>query len=111
MLGVSKSTLHRCLRGEQSIPLVLRTRLCEVLPEEELVRILKGKELLRKYRLIDDEDRLNKAVVLALIDAAMQVETVKEEVLNYLLKYYKQEIVERLDEALPKIELHWTNRL
>jgi len=108
MLSVSKSTLHRCLRGEQSIPLVLRARLCEVLPEEELVRILKGRELLRKYGLVDSEGRLNKAVVLALIDAAMQVETVKEEVLNYLLKYYKQEIVERLGETLPKIELHWT---
>ena len=107
-LHTSKSTLHRCLRGEQSIPLVLRARLCEVLPEEELVRILKGKELLKKYGLLGDEGRLNRAVAIALLDAMMQEETLKEEVLGFLLKYYKKELQERLVEVLPRIELRWT---
>ncbi len=48
--------------------------------------------MLRRYELLDNNGRLNEALVLALIDSAMQVETIKEEVLNYLLKYYKKEL-------------------
>jgi len=96
------------LQGKQSIPVSIRARLCEALPEEELLEVLKGKELLRKYGLIDNDGRLNKALLLALIDSAMQVETIKEEVLAYLLKYYKGELMERLAETLPKIELKWS---
>ncbi len=42
-----------------------------------------------------------------LIDALMQDEVAKNEVLGYLLKYYKhkQRLMERLRETLPKIEL------
>jgi len=108
LLHVSKSTLHRCLRGEQSIPLALRARLCEVLSEEELIQVLKGRELLKRYGLVDSEGRLNKAVALALLDAMMQDNAVKEEVLGFLLKYYKKELQERLVEVLPRIELRWT---
>ncbi len=107
VLGVSKSTLHRCIRNEQAVPTVLRVKLCEVLSEEELLQVLKGKELLKKYGLLDNEGRLNKAVALALLDAMMQEETVKEEVLSFLLKYYKKELQERLVEVLPRIELRW----
>lgn len=46
ILIVSKSTLHRILRNEQSVPMSLRARLCEIIPEEELIQILKGKEIL-----------------------------------------------------------------
>ena len=63
--------------------------------------------MLRRYELLDNNGRLNEALVLALIDSAMQVETIKEEVLNYLLKYYKKELQERLIEVLPRIELKW----
>jgi len=38
----------------------------------------------------------------------MQDEALKDEVLNYILKYYKKDIQERLSEALPKIELRWS---
>ena len=108
LLGVSKSTLHRCIKGEQTLPLILRIKLCELVPEEELLQILKGRDLLRKYGLLDNDGRLNRAIVLALIDALMQDEVIKEEVLNYLLKYYKRELTEKLGETLPRIELKWT---
>ena len=108
LLHVSKSTLHRCLRGQQSISLALRARLCEVLSEEELIQILKGRELLKRYGLVDSEGRLNKAVTLALLDAMMQDNRVKEEVLGFLLKYYKKKLQEMLVEVLPRIELRRT---
>ena len=57
---------------------------------------------------MDDEGRLNKAVILAVIDAVMQDERFRDEVLGYLLKYYKKEITEKLAETLPKIQLRWT---
>ncbi len=106
-LGASKSSTHRWLKGE-SILVLIRMKLCEMLPEEELVQILKGPELLRKYGLVDEEGRLNKPLVLALIDALMQDEALKDEVLNYLLKYYKRDLQERLSEILPKIVLEWS---
>ncbi|NPA99553.1 MAG: hypothetical protein GXO43_09255 [Crenarchaeota archaeon] len=109
VLGVSKSTLHRCLKNEQSIPPILRVKLCTIMPEEELVQYLKGKELLKKYGLLDEKNRLNKTLLLALLDAIMQEETMKETVLNYLLKYYKQDLVQHLSETLPKLELRWTS--
>ncbi|MEB3765652.1 MAG: hypothetical protein GSR77_05770 [Desulfurococcales archaeon] len=100
--------MHHCLRGQQSIPLALRARLCEVLSEEELIQILKGRELLKRYGLVDSEGRLNKAVTLALLDAMMQDNRVKEEVLGFLLKYYKKKLQEMLVEVLPRIELRRT---
>jgi len=108
ILKVSKSTLHRCLKGEQSIPAVLRARLCEILPEEELLRVLKGKDLLTRYGLLDSNGNINKPLAFAVIDALMQNEVAKEEVLAYLLKYYKRELMERLTETLPKVELKWS---
>lgn len=47
-------------------------------------------------------------VAFAIIDALMQNEVAKEEVLAYLLKYYKSELMEKLVETLPKIELRWS---
>jgi intergrase/recombinase/DNA-binding XRE family transcriptional regulator len=108
MLGVSKSTIHRIVSGKQQPLAIVRYRLCEVLSEEELLQVLKGKQILLQYGLIDEEGRLNKAVALALIDALMQDEESREEVLGYMLKYYKREIMERLSETLPKIELRWS---
>jgi len=107
-LGVSKSTVHRVLRGEQKPPAIILTKLCEMIPEEELLQILEGKQLLRQYRLIDEEGRTNKVLALALIDALMQDSVAKEELLNYLLKYYKHELTERLSETLPKTTLKWS---
>jgi hypothetical protein len=89
LLRVSKSTLHRCLKGEQSIPVVLRARLCEILSEEELLRILKGKDLLARYGLLDANGNINKPLAFAIVDALMQNQVAREEVLAYLLKYYK----------------------
>ena len=108
LLGVSKSSLHRWLKGE-SIPTIERMKLCKQLSEDELLQILKGPQLLRQYNIVDESGRLNKTLVLAIIDALMQDEILKDEVLGYLLKYYKQEIMERLSETLPKIELKWSN--
>lgn len=105
MLGLGKSSVHRILRGEQAPPLVLRVKLCETLPPEELIKVLKGGELLRRYGLADDEGRLNKPLAFALVDALLQNELYREELLSYLLRYYKRELLERLEEALPRVEL------
>jgi len=108
MLEVGKSTVHRIIQGKQEPPGIVRVRLCNILSEEELLQILKGRQILLQHRIIDEEGRLNKPLVLAIIDALMQDEVAKNEVLGYLLKYYKQELMERLAETLPKIELRWT---
>ena len=102
LLGVGKSTVHRVIRGEQKPSAIIRIRLCEIIPEEELLQILKGPQLLRQYGLVDSEGRINKVLALALIDALMQDNVAREELLSYLLKYYKQELTERLAETLPK---------
>ena len=96
------------MKGEQPIPASLRARLCELLPEEELLHILKGKDLLARYGLLDSNGNINKVVAFAIIDALMQNEVAKEEVLAYLLKYYKSELMEKLAETLSKIELRWS---
>jgi len=105
LLGVSKSTFHRVIKGEQKPPAILRVKLCTMLPEEELLQILKGPQLLQQYGLIDENGRLNKPLAMALVDAPMQNEATREEILAYLLKYYKQQVIERLTETLPKITL------
>ena len=109
LLSVSKSTVHCVIMGEQRPPAILSVGLCEVIPKEELLQILKGSQLLRQYGLVDSEGRINKVLAFALIDALMQDNVAREEVLNYLLKYYKQELTERLAETLPKITLRWSD--
>lgn len=52
MLGVGKSTIHRILKGEQEPPGIVRARLCEILSEDELMEIMKGEQLLRRYGLL-----------------------------------------------------------
>jgi len=108
LLGIGRSTIHRIIKGLQKPPEILRIKLCEAVSEKELLKILKGRDNLMRYGLIDSGDRLNRAVVLALIDALMQDEALKNEVLNYILKFYKKDIQEKLSEALPKIELRWS---
>ena len=107
-LGVSKSSIHRILKRVQTPSTIIRIKLCEMIPEDELVNILKGSQLLKSYGLVDRDGRLNKPVILAIIDAVMQDARFKEDVLRYLLKYYKKEITQQLSETLPKIELIWS---
>jgi len=56
-------------------------KLCEQFSEDELLQILKDLQLLRKYNIVDESGRLNKTVVLAIIDALMQDEMLKDEAL------------------------------
>ena len=51
-----------------------------------LYGFLKDKELLKKSGLLDNEDRLNRALALKLLDALIQDEAVKEKVLNFLVE-------------------------
>ena len=108
LLDVSKSTIHRVLARQQAPPAKLRVKLCELLSDEELLQILRGRQLLEQYNLVDEDGRLNKALALALLDAMLQDELLREEVLSYILKYYKTEIIEKLSETLPKIQLRWS---
>ncbi len=107
LLNVGKSTIHRILTNKQEPPAIVRANLCKILTEEELMQILKGRQILLRYGLLDEEGRVNRTLLLAIIDSAMQDKVVKEEVLHYLLKYYKKELTEKLVETLPKIELKW----
>jgi len=104
---VGRSIIHRIIKDLQKPPEILCIKLYEVVPEEELLKILKDRDLLMMYGLIDYGGRLNRVVALALIDVLMQDEALKDEVLNYILKYYKKDVQERLSEALLKIELRW----
>jgi hypothetical protein len=52
--------------------------------------------LLKRYGIIDEEGRFNKPLAFALVDALLQNELYKEELLSYLLKCYKKELLERL---------------
>ncbi|MEM0031221.1 MAG: helix-turn-helix domain-containing protein [Desulfurococcaceae archaeon] len=106
-LGVSKSTVHRWLKSGR-IPSEYLTRICEVFPEEELLAVLRADQLLQHYGIMSSDGRVNKPLVLALLDAMLRNDVLKEEVLNYILKYYKAELTERLGEAIPRIELKWT---
>ncbi|MEL9940682.1 MAG: hypothetical protein QW348_00010 [Ignisphaera sp.] len=99
-LDIGKSTVHKVLQGSDDHCPELRIKLHEVF-SEELLRILKGLQILRHYGLVDEEERLNKTVVLAVFNALMQDETLKEDVLNHFLKCYKQDIMERICEQPP----------
>ena len=61
-LGTGKPSLP----GNITLP---RIKLCEVLPPEGFIKILKGKELLEMYGIL--EGRLNKPLAFALLDAMM----------------------------------------
>ena len=50
----------------------MKARLCEILPEEDLLRILKGKDLLARYGLLDANGSIDKPLAFAIIDALMQ---------------------------------------
>uniref|UniRef100_A0A7J3KHW6 Helix-turn-helix domain-containing protein n=1 Tax=Staphylothermus marinus TaxID=2280 RepID=A0A7J3KHW6_STAMA len=103
-LGVNMSTIHRWLGGGR-IPPECLTRICEVFPEEELLPVLRADQLLQRYGVISRAGRVNKPLVLALLNAMLRNDVLKEEVLNYILKNYKAELTERLGEAIPRIEL------
>lgn len=108
LLGIGKSTIHRVLKGEQKPLAELCIALCGAVSEEELLKILKGRDILMRYDLIDGEGRLNKVVTFALLDALMQDDALKDETLRYLLKYYRKDIQEMFPEVIPKIELKWS---
>ncbi len=77
MLEVGKSAVHKIIQGKQEPPGIVRVRLCDILSEEELLQILKGKQILLQHRIIDEKRRLNKPLALAIIDALMQDEVAK----------------------------------
>ncbi|MEM1863228.1 MAG: hypothetical protein QXT47_06060 [Desulfurococcaceae archaeon] len=103
-LSINKSTIHRWLGGRR-IPPECLTRICEVFPEEELLPVLRADQLLQRYGVISRAGRVNIPLVLALLNAMLRNDVLKEEVLNYILKNYKAELTERLGEAIPRIEL------
>jgi len=52
LLGIGRSTIHRVLKGLQKPPEILRIKLCEVVSEEKLLKVLKGRDILMRYGLI-----------------------------------------------------------
>ena len=90
------------LEGRAANPSFAESETLRITARGRTLHILKGKDLLARYGLLDSNGNINKVVAFAIIDALMQNEVAKEEVLAYLLKYYKSELMEKLAETLPK---------
>ena len=107
-LGVSKSSLHRMIKGEQArgIARIVDYRACLLLDEEELITILKRRQVLEAIGLIKD-GKVNVPLLLSIIDATLDYEEAKQALLELVAKRFKTELLELLGETLPKIELHW----
>jgi len=108
-LGVSKSSLHRIIRGEQTGSLVhlVDYRVCLLLDEEEFLAVLKRRQVLEAIGLVKD-GRVNIPLLVAVLDAALDYEEAKHAVLELVAKRFKAELREILGETFPKIELKWT---
>ena len=109
-LGVSKSSLHRLLKGEQVSGTIARTadyRLCRLMSEDEFYQIINRNQLLRSLGLLGDKG-VNVPLLLALLDAVLDREEARNAVLELVAKRYKTELRQMLGEALPKIKLEWS---
>ncbi len=106
VLGVGKSTVHRWLRGEP-IPESYAVRFCMLVDEDTMLQVLKGKQLLQRYSLVDVNDNINKPLTLALIRAALEHEDLRQIVLQEVARKYKEELMELLNIELPRVELKW----
>ena len=96
MLEVGKNTVRRINQGKQGPSGIVRVRLRNVFSEEELLQILKGIQISLQHSIIGEKGRLNRSLVLAIIDVLMQDEIASGVVLGYHIKYYKhkQEFME-----------------
>jgi len=77
-LSVSKSSLHRILKGEQAggIARIVDYRACLLLDEEELIAILKRRQVLEAIGLIKD-GKVNVPLLISIIDATLDYEEAK----------------------------------
>jgi len=107
-LGVSKSSLHCVIKGEQAggIARIVDYRACLLLDEEELIVILKRRQVLEAIGLVKD-GKVNVPLLISIIDATLDYEVAKQAILELVAKRFKTELLELLGGTLQKIELHW----
>ncbi len=96
------------IKGEQAggIARIVDYRACLLLDEEELIAILKRRQVLEAIGLIKD-GKVNVPLLISIIDATLDYEEAKQAVLELVAKRFKTELLELLGGTLPKIELHW----
>ena len=109
-LGVSKSSLHRLLKGERvsgTTARIVDYRICRLMSEDEFYSIINREQLLRSMGLLGEKG-VNVPLLLALLDAVLDREEARSAVLELVAKRYKTELRQMLGEALPKIRLEWS---
>lgn len=109
-LGVSKSFLHRLLKGERvsgTIARIVDYRICRLLGEDEFYQVINRKQLLRSMGLLGEEG-VNVPLLPSLLDAVLYREEARSAVLELVAKRYKTELRQMLGEALPRIRLEWS---
>ncbi len=95
-LGVSKSSLHRLLKGKRisgTTARIVYYRVCKLLGEDEFYSIINREQLLRS---------------IGLLDAVPDREEARGAVLVLVAKRYKTELRQMPGEALPRIRLEWS---
>ena len=106
ILGVSKSTVHRWLKGDP-IPNTYAVKFCMIIDEDTMLQVLKGEQLLKRYGVLDYQGNINKPLALALIRAALKHEDLRQIVLQEVVRKYKEELMELLNIELPRVVLKW----
>lgn len=110
-IEVSKSSIHRMLKGERvsgSVARLVDYRVCRLLSEDEFYAVINREQLLRSIGLLG-ENGVNVPLLLALLDAVLDREEAKQPVLELVVKHCKTESYSSCwARPSPKIRLEWS---
>ena len=105
---MSKSSLHRLLKGERASGTIARIvdyRVCRLLRKDEFYQVINRGQPLRSMELLGEED-MNVPLLLALLEAVLDQEEARGAVLELVTKRYKTELRQMLGETLPESSLN-----
>ncbi len=108
-LGISRYTMWRLLKRQARVDDVKLKALLAFLTLSEFRDILSSRKLLESLGIIESDGRVNYAVVMEIIKYATKDSLLRQQIIDYVVKNFKEEIRKALGIVAVSIDLEWSS--
>ena len=107
-LGISKSTFHRIVHRKIGISDVVLQRMLELIDEKEFEQIIGAESRLRAMGILREDGSIDYGVAVAVLGVATRDEYLKQLILRFVVKEFRDDLRKMLGLSLAHVEFRWS---
>ena len=106
-LGIAKSSLSRYLSGEREVPEKVVKEALKHLSESEFENLVSGWDRLRALGIVKEDGTIDYGLALKIIALASRDEYLKNALLKFVVREFKEEVRKMLGLSFAGVKLEW----